>query len=62
MLGVNAEARLNALTRGCLIGGVIASLAAIIGYFRIFPSLNELLLLYTAPAAPSRIRMCWAPF
>jgi hypothetical protein len=46
MLGVNTEARLNALTRGCLIGGVIASLAAIIGYFRIFPSLNELLLLY----------------
>jgi hypothetical protein len=46
MLGVNTEARLNALTRGCLIGGVIASLAAIIGYFRLFPSLNELLLLY----------------
>ena len=46
MLGVNTEARLNALTRGCVIGGVIASLAAIIGYFRIFPSLNELLLLY----------------
>ena len=33
-------------TRGCVIGGVIASLAAIIGYFRVFPSLNELLLLY----------------
>ena len=32
--------------RGCVIGGVIASLAAIIGYFRIFPSLNDLLLLY----------------
>ena len=46
MLGANTEARLNALTRGCVIGGVIASLAAIIGYFRIFPSLNELLLLY----------------
>ena len=46
MLGVNTEARLNALTRGCVIGGVIASLAAIIGYFRIFPSLNDLLLLY----------------
>ena len=46
MLGVNTEARLNALTRGCVIGGVIASLAAIIGYFRIFPSQNELLLLY----------------
>jgi hypothetical protein len=46
MLGANTEARLSALTRGCLIGGVIAALAAIIGYFRIFPSLNELLLLY----------------
>ncbi len=46
MLGANTETRLNALTRGCLIGGIIASLAAIIGYFRIFPSLSELLLLY----------------
>ena len=46
MLGANTEARLDALTRGCVIGGVIASLAAIIGYFRIFPSLNDLLLLY----------------
>jgi hypothetical protein len=46
MLGVNTEARLNALMRGCLIGGVIAAVAAIVGYFRIFPSLNELLLLY----------------
>ena len=46
MLGANTEARLNALTRGCVIGGVIASLAAIIGYFRVFPSLNDLLLLY----------------
>ena len=46
MLGVNTEARLDALMRGCVIGGVIASLAAIIGYFRVFPSLNELLLLY----------------
>ena len=46
MLGVNTEARLNALTRGCVIGGVIASLAAIIGYFHVFRSLDELLLLY----------------
>ncbi|MEA3028481.1 MAG: hypothetical protein QOF91_3766 [Alphaproteobacteria bacterium] len=46
ILGANTEARLRALTRGCVIGGVIAALAAIIGYFRIFPSLNELLLLY----------------
>lgn len=46
MLGANTQARLDALARGCVIGGVVASLAAIIGYFRIFPSLNELLLLY----------------
>ena len=46
MLGVNTEARLNALMRGCVIGGVIASLAAILGYSRIISSLNELLLLY----------------
>jgi hypothetical protein len=46
MLGANTQARLDAITRGCIIGGVIASLAAIVGYFRIFPSLNELLLLY----------------
>ena len=35
MLGVNTEARLDALTRGCIVAGVIASLAAIVGYFRI---------------------------
>ena len=29
-----------------MIGGVIASLAAIFGYFRVLPSLNDLLLLY----------------
>jgi len=46
MLGRNTEARLNALARGCVIGGVIASLAAIIGYARVISSLNELLLLY----------------
>ena len=46
MLGANTQARLDALARGCIIAGVIASLAAIIGYFRIFPSLNEFLLLY----------------
>jgi hypothetical protein len=46
MLGLNTEARLNALARGCVIGGVIASLAAIIGYSRVISSLNELLLLY----------------
>src|SRR3954468_5117089 len=46
MLGRNTEARLNALVRGCVIGGVIASLAAVIGYSRVISSLNELLLLY----------------
>ena len=46
MLGLNTEARLKALARGCVIGGVIASLAAIIGYSRVISSLNELLLLY----------------
>jgi len=46
MLGANTEARLEALTRGCLLGGVIAALAAIIGYSRIYPGANELLLLY----------------
>jgi hypothetical protein len=46
MLGRNTEGRLNALARGCVIGGVIASLAAIVGYSRVISSLNELLLLY----------------
>ena len=46
MLGINTAARLNTLTRGCMIGGVIASLAAIIGYFHVFPSLDGLLLVY----------------
>jgi hypothetical protein len=42
----NTDARLKAITAGCVIGGVIASAAAIFGYFRVVPSLNELLLLY----------------
>ena len=46
MLGANTKARLDALTRGCIIAGVIAALVAIVGYFRIFPSANDLLLLY----------------
>jgi hypothetical protein len=46
MLGLNTEARLNALARGCVIGGLIASLAAIIGYSRVISNLNDLLLLY----------------
>jgi hypothetical protein len=46
MLGENTQRRLDALTRGCVIAGVIASLAAIVGYARVIPSLNDLLLLY----------------
>jgi len=46
MLGENTQERLKAITAGCIIGGVIASAAAIFGYFRVVPSLNELLLLY----------------
>jgi hypothetical protein len=46
MLGANTQARLQAITAGCIAGGVIAASAAIIGYFRVFPGLNDLLLLY----------------
>jgi O-antigen ligase len=46
MLGANTEARLAALTRGCLIAGVIASVVAIVGYSRVISSFNELFLLY----------------
>src|SRR5262249_6181845 len=41
MLADNTEKRLDALMRGCVIGGVIAALAAIIGYSRIISSLND---------------------
>jgi hypothetical protein len=46
ILGANTEARLAALIRGVLVAGVIASIVAIVGYARVTPSLNELLLLY----------------
>ena len=46
MLAANTEARLEALMRGYVVGGVIASLAAIIGYSRVISSLNDVLLLY----------------
>jgi len=46
LLGNNTEARLSALANGCLVAGVIASVAAIIGYARLFPSANDVLLLY----------------
>jgi hypothetical protein len=42
----DTEARLNALMRGIIIGAIIASVAAIIGYSRVIGSLNDLLLLY----------------
>jgi hypothetical protein len=45
-LGVNTQARLNALAGGCLAAAVVASAAAIIGYSRLFPAADELLLLY----------------
>ena len=46
VVGDNTEARLKAITLGCIAGGVIASFAAIVGYSRVLSSLNELLLLY----------------
>lgn len=46
VLSDNTEERLKAITMGCVAGGVIASAAAIFGYFRVVPSLNDLLLLY----------------
>ncbi len=39
----NTEARLNALLKGYIVGAVIASLAAIIGYFRLIPGTYEIL-------------------
>jgi hypothetical protein len=46
MLGANTQARLDAITRGCIVAAVIASLVAIVGYSRIFPGADDLLLLY----------------
>jgi hypothetical protein len=46
MLADNTQRRLDALMRGCVIGGVVASLAAVIGYSRVISSLNDVLLLY----------------
>ena len=45
-LGASTAERLSFLTRGYVIAGVIASLAAIIGYFRLLPDSDDLLLLY----------------
>jgi hypothetical protein len=46
VLGANTKARLDAITRGCVIAGVIAALGAIVGYSRVIPSLDDTLLLY----------------
>jgi hypothetical protein len=46
MLGANTAERLAFLTRGYVIAGVIASLAAVAGYFHLIPGTDELLLLY----------------
>ena len=46
MLGANTEVRLKWLMRGTLAAAVIASLAAIAGYFHLLGSLSEQLVLY----------------
>lgn len=46
MLGSNTAARLDAVTRGCMVAAAIASVVAIVGYARIFPGLDDTLLLY----------------
>ena len=45
-LTVNTEARLNALMRGCVIAGVITSVAGVAGYFHLLPRSDDLFLLY----------------
>ncbi len=45
-LGANTHERLAFLTRGYVIGGVLASLAAVAGYFHLIPHADETLLLY----------------
>ncbi|MGP0091652.1 MAG: O-antigen ligase family protein [Xanthobacteraceae bacterium] len=46
VLSENTAERIAFLTRGYVVAGVIAALAAIIGYSRIFHGLDDLLLLY----------------
>src|SRR5262249_31476082 len=46
VLGARTEARLSLILRGYLVSAVIASLAAIVGYFRLVPHLDALFLLY----------------
>jgi hypothetical protein len=45
-LSVNTAERLGFLTRGYLAAGVIASLVAVAGYFRLLPGSEDLLLMY----------------
>ena len=45
-LSANTAARVSFLTRGYVIAAVIASLAAIAGYFRLLPGSEDLLLIY----------------
>src|SRR6202048_168568 len=46
MLGTNTQSRLEALLRGYVAAAVVASLVAIGGYFRLFGSVSEMLVLY----------------
>jgi len=46
MLGANTQRRLEVLLRGYVAAAVVASLVAIGGYFRLFGSISEMLVLY----------------
>ena len=46
MLGTNTQSRLETLLRGYVAAAVVASLVAIGGYFRLFGSASEMLVLY----------------
>jgi len=46
IMSQDTEARLDCLRRGLIVGGVIASLAGIAGYFHLIPGEHELLTLY----------------
>src|SRR6202048_5553093 len=46
VLGTNTQSRLEALLRGYVAAAVVASLVAIGGYFRLFGSASEMLVLY----------------
>lgn len=47
MLGTNTQRRLELLMRGYVAGAIVASIVAIAGYFRLFGSVSEMLLLYS---------------